>query len=106
MPYHEVSMENGAREMIRRPSWPRKASASQTKPMNPEHRSARLKTLHAPPADSLSDCRGEIEPNAAIAERYMRTHHQFPDQPSAAVSGVSCTIRIPIAMRDNVRMTT
>ena len=39
-----------------------------------------------------------------MAETYISTHHQSPDQPSAAVSGVSLTVRMPINSSDRVRI--
>src|SRR5690348_6216905 len=106
MPYQEVSMKNGATERMRAPCWPRKTIASQTSPTNPEHLRPRLRILQVFPGDSPAESGREMEQNAAIAERYIKTHHQFPDHPRAAGSGVSCTIRMPIARSDNVRMAT
>src|SRR6266550_1859913 len=106
MPYHDGSMENGAGEMIRRPCGPRKTTANQTNARNPANLSARLKILQVLARDSPAETSGEMEQKAAMAERYIKTHHQSPDQPSAAVSGVSCTIRMPMAVSDSVRITT
>src|SRR6266576_2255301 len=80
MPYHDGSMENGAREMIRRPCGPRKTTANQTNTRNPANLSARLKILQVRPRDSPAETSGEMEQKAAMAERYIKTHHQSPAQ--------------------------
>jgi hypothetical protein len=48
-----------------------------------------LAIFHTFHLDSGAEERGENEQKAAIAERYISTHHQSPGQPNALVSGVS-----------------
>src|SRR6266404_4148526 len=89
MPYHSVLRENGASLIIRSPFVPRKANASQTSAANPTSRTHKPAILHALARDSGAEGCSEMEQKAAAAERYIATHHQSPDHPSTAVSGVS-----------------
>src|SRR6266478_5909281 len=73
---------------------------------SPASRTQRLTILHAVHLDARAEEGGAMEQNAAMAERYISTHHQSPDQPNAAVSGVSWTIRMPINSSDVVRTAT
>src|ERR1017187_2865154 len=89
MPYQSVSNEKGASVMMRWPFAPRKANASQISAASPISRTQKLTVFHTFHLGSRAEGRGEIEQKAAMAERYINTHHQSPDQPSAGVSGVS-----------------
>src|ERR1017187_2447867 len=106
IPYHFVSKERGVSVMLRWPFAPRKANASQTSAASPDSRTQKLAILQRFQPDSGAGGRGEIEQKAAIAERYISTHHQSPDQPSALVSGVSWTIKMPMNSSDMVRRAT
>src|ERR1017187_2024442 len=106
IPYHFVSKERGVSVMMRWPFAPRKANASQTSAASPDSRTQKLAILQRFQPDSGAEGRGEIEQKAAIAERYISTHHQSPDQPSAFVSGVSWTIKMPMSSNDMVRRVT
>src|SRR5690348_14884700 len=96
MPYHSVSRENGARVTMRRPLGPRNANASQMRASNPARRTPSRIVRDRFRRDSVGADGGAIEEKVAMAARYSNTHHQWPDQPIAAVSGVSWTIRMPI----------
>src|ERR1035441_266502 len=89
MPYQQVSNDRGASVMMRWPFAPRKANASQISAATPANRTQKLTACHPFHLDSRAEGRGEIEQKAAMAEKYINTHHQSPDQPSVAVSGVS-----------------
>src|ERR1035441_3782022 len=89
MPNQSVSNRKGASVMMRWPFAPRKANASQTSAASPASRTQKLTILHAFHLDAGAEECGPMEQKAAMAERYINTHHQSPDQPSAAVSGVS-----------------
>src|SRR3954470_24521339 len=94
MPYHCVSSEKGASVMMRWPCAPRNANASQTSIANPANRTERVTNFQRFDFNSGTERDGEMEQNAAMAERYINTHHQLPDQPSTVLSGVSWTIRM------------
>src|SRR5882724_5617409 len=106
IPYQDVSTENGARVMMRWPFASRKANASQTSDASPARRTQKPAILHCFRLASEADDGGENEQKATIAERYISTHHHSPGQPSAAVSGVSWTIKMPMNSSDRVRTAT
>src|SRR5581483_12435471 len=92
--------------MIRCPSASRKAKASSTSDINPIARTHQPTICQCFRLDSTAETGVENEQKAAMAERYINTHHQLPDQPSAAVSGVSCTMRMPMNSKERVRTAT
>src|SRR5581483_10138358 len=106
MPYHSRWMEKGDREMIACPLLLRKAKASHTSEAMPRTCKASetiRNTFARSPGAVLP--RGAIVQKAKMAERYISVHQSSPDQPICSESGVSFTIKIPIASKDTVRMT-
>src|ERR1700722_9139171 len=96
-------MTNGDRVIIRWPLSPWNMKASATMPHRPRLRRARETHVHVRPGASA----GEIEQNASMAERYMKTAHSVGDNPDISGPGDSSfTMRMPMLNSASVRPVT